>query len=444
METIRNFFNRVENNDEDFENVDWKIFDCEFQYFEKIDKGELNLFDNEPVEKENGNEKEQEKLSFKSLILEYSDFKSYLLREYTKRSKEHFYDVKYGKEREIFNEWFLVILDQIDRDYNSGNKEWIDNIKKVTEEKLKVLGPIQKKNKENPFLDKNKEKFGLISFDVIQTWQGNLDHTKKGDMGQDWDNNDFIEFDIKKVRELMDFTLNDVSDCLVIHFADLSEQKSKDKNVKNIFSSNSLSILAKRIVEEYSQVEVILGKSWLIDSPIGNKIGFNKYREYEKVTGKMDFWGQFINENGQIDDKRIQEFLRTGIPKYKVAEGFIKTEDFLKKYLPEDMRGLINLKKLTTESLENLKEIEEINKKLTDLFFELPLSVEENDKKVNEIVQNSKILTDYVKTEKGKIWLKLQLKSKEFNIDEVVNIIKDFNSHSDSFKKYETKQILIN
>jgi hypothetical protein len=215
--------------------------------------------------------------------------------------------------------------------------------------------------------------------------------------------------------------------------------------VSNIFSGQSLEKIACEIVDKYQYIKAIIGKSWLIDSPIGKRVGFTKY-DQDSTLRNGGFWGQFINEKGQINKERIKKFLETGEADYYVSMGFIKTEDFLRKYLPKDRRGWIKLENRTKEASEFIKDFndifKEINTKFTDLSFEDILL----------IMNRNIIFSNYLKTNEGKKILDMFKKTKELKVkslddlefegkDEIREKLKEFIKKSGSI--YINKEVFI-
>ncbi|HUC88771.1 MAG TPA: hypothetical protein VMR49_01940 [Candidatus Paceibacterota bacterium] len=401
MEKIQNAVSNIIESSRRFENPKDELLYYEFAYFEKIYKGVLKMPKEMAIE--------CEKDSFIELICRYSD-----LREETISRYEEIRGDYYNDNHKKFDEFFDVVCGEIENNYKSGNEKWKENIKNIIDQNLEKLGHKQEKLNNDSEIDKEGKRFGLIHVDLVS--DANLE-----------------EFGIKNGDE-----------CLSIHFKDLFNQKNKDQSINNIFSSNSLSKLAVGIIEEYPQVKAIIARSWLVDSPIGKRIGFNIFKKHKKIMNGMGFWGQFVNENGQVDKKRMQEFLKTGVPQYLPSEGFIKTEDFLKKYLPKDKRGVIKLKELTEESKENINDFENLKEKVNKDWRKL------SREELLSIFNDSKVISNYIKTEKGKIWLSAMTKAKESNIKpeelngfNMEDIRKDFRNYCEGIKKYVTKEIVI-
>lgn len=132
-----------------------------------------------------------------------------------------------------------------------------------------------------------------------------------------------------------------------------------EKNLGPGLIKNDLSIVAEYIVDVAPETRAVIGKSWLLDTPLADRLGFKRL-EGDPIAQTNDAtWAQFIDKNGQIDKKRFNEFLDTGELKYKGVRGYIKTEDFLKRYLPENRKGKINLKEVNEDRVEFWKNFDE-------------------------------------------------------------------------------------
>lgn len=415
METIQNTSENSLGNSRRIESLKEELLDYQFQYIEKIEKGELNeLIDEDSDKFKNEGEKNFEKgfkTSFEKKLFGYTNLNSNLWDECERRLKK--IDPKW------FGEWVKGIISQINNEYISGNKDWAKKAQNIIVENLNKVGPIIEESpeeKEKKEKEKNEKKIGLIHY--------NLEHTNL----------------------LNEFGINKNDDCLSIHIYDFFEQKGKDPSLSKFSLKDSFSKLAIRIVEKYPEVRVIIGRSWLLDSPIGKKMEFNIYKRHKEVMRHAGSWGQFITENGEINKEKMKKFLDTGIPEFFPVEGFIKVEDFLRKYLPPEKRGPIQLKELTEESKKNLDEANKMKERLNN---------EVNTMSKEEIISmfnESRIISEYIKTEKGKFLYSLILKAKELNTNienldmkgfEKDDLRKDFMEFLESLRKYQIKEVII-
>jgi hypothetical protein len=157
-----------------------------------------------------------------------------------------------------------------------------------------------------------------------------------------------IRFHSGKVWEKVKIEdLSGGDDLIHIH---LNPAFTENKDVKPNDIKEWLSQIAKAIVEKYPETRAVMGTSWLFSHPIMKRLGFkilppdNDASRYGSI-----FWDQLTDKNGQIDLNRLNFFQTHGKMPFEAASGYILVEDFLKKYLPNDMAQEITLKKLNPE-----------------------------------------------------------------------------------------------
>ncbi len=365
MEKIKNIIENKIDDSRHFESARQELLDYQFQYIEKIDRGDITTPEEDTDFDETNdyykfrkNFKEKLTNSFSKYLFDYTTLDNQLVEEYYKRvGKKDF-------NEEICNNWLQNIFNEIGIIYDSQDMEWRENVFSFIKEKINEIGPEKKDyNDEDEEKEKKEKNLGLIHFNVT------------------------------KEKKLSEYGLRPKDACLDVHLSDLYKQKEENSEIVNIFSGNSWSQLACDIVDKHPDIKAVIGRSWLIDSPLGQRIGFTKYGE-NKSLRNGSFWGQFIDENGKIKKEKIDKFLRTGQPDYFVSMGFIKVKDFLGKYLPDGRKGPVKLKDRTRESIifENEKEktIKEIEKRFNELSYE----------KINKLIMNS-VFSDFFKTSLG-------------------------------------------
>ena len=211
------------------------------------------------------------------------------------------------------------------------------------------------------------------------------------------------------------------SDCAVIHFRPAFQQKYKDGDEnKNIFSSKSLEILAEQIATDTNTIRYVLGRSWMIDTPIARKIGFHT----DSRNGKMfdlGFTSQFVDQNGQIDKSRVEYLLNHGIPPYVVSNGYIHVEEFLKKHLPEKLKQGVVLKK-ENPSFKHLNE--DVNRVREQILLQWEnLSAE----MILQTVKEAKIYNDFIQTDEGK-----KLAQLVFDVKNSGGTVQEFQNKADA------------
>lgn len=118
-----------------------------------------------------------------------------------------------------------------------------------------------------------------------------------------------------------------------IHVTPLAEQVEDNKiSAVNIFSQDSFRELATSIKENSPNAKYIIGRSWLMDTPIARRAGFSVADSSDVHPSGLMFWGQFIDQKGNVKEKEYADFLETGVAPHQVKLGYIKVADFLKKY----------------------------------------------------------------------------------------------------------------
>ena len=225
------------------------------------------------------------------------------------------------KFEEIKETIFKKIRSEYEKNNDISPKVIIDIIDSVVNE-LPVISEV-KTDESKEVIDKKPHQAGLINYGERM----------------------IKESDYAVPKEVLEkYNIDKKDSCIIIHLKALFKQKFDNKNSNNIFSSGSLKTLAQQIVSDYPDVRLILGKSWLMETPIAKKVGFNVYEKNSKLFGE-GFWGQFVDQNGQLNEERANYLLENGRPPFKVSEAYIPVEDFLKKYLPEEEKNSVVLKK---------------------------------------------------------------------------------------------------
>ncbi len=169
-----------------------------------------------------------------------------------------------------------------------------------------------------------------------------------------------IKFNPIKGDILGEYGFGAEDDFFEIHMEDAYKHPGKFglQEIKIEFSK-----IAELIVDKYSEARAVIGTSWLMSHPIMEKLGFH-ITDIKKDIG-MAHWVQFINKDGQIDTKKVEELLKTGKAPYEALLGYMPTEEFLQRYLPENRRGLVNLR-VVNEDNKEIKLFEEESIKLRE------------------------------------------------------------------------------
>lgn len=155
------------------------------------------------------------------------------------------------------------------------------------------------------------------------------------------------------------YHLNEYDNFVDLHLPILAVQKEYGQAQESWVEN--MQKIARKIVEEAPQTKWLLGKSWIINHPNASLIGFEKVHELQadKVTNDTPrvenpfkgatYWLQMVDKDGEIKHKYVDQLMKNGKLPYEVGFGRIDTVDFLKKFLPQEMRGNITLKVTTPE-----------------------------------------------------------------------------------------------
>lgn len=151
----------------------------------------------------------------------------------------------------------------------------------------------------------------------------------------------------KKYKDLEKIGFSKFDHFVEVHMEDF--YNTGEKNLGSELIINDLGVVAEHIIDKEPEVAAVIGKSWLLSTPIANRLGFRKIEDDVSKQNDFSTWLQFIDKNGQIDQKRFGEFLKTGEILYKSTKAYIPTEEFLKRYLPENRRGKVILKEVNKD-----------------------------------------------------------------------------------------------
>ena len=175
---------------------------------------------------------------------------------------------------------------------------------------------------------------------------------------------DIDNYDSGRWKDLKKYNFSSVDDFIEFHLRVVFET---GESIGGELLIKELGIIAEYIVDHKPETAAILGRSWLISTPIGKRLGFIKIEDEDEIVSENDAttWFQFIDEDGQINKKRFNTFVESGKLPFKSVRAYIPTEIFLRKFLPKERRGQeIILKEIDKDeeswSMEfraNLKEV---------------------------------------------------------------------------------------
>jgi len=127
----------------------------------------------------------------------------------------------------------------------------------------------------------------------------------------------------------------------------------------------------------------------------------------------------------------IEKFLKTGIPKYFVSDGFIKTEDFLKEHLPESKKGFVKLKEISPESKSLKEEVDMIIKTVKDNWMKLSFD------EIFSLIESNSFLSNFYKTEDGEKHKNMLREFKKSGLENMEDFLYDYRDDiNDKFNEY--------
>ena len=265
-----------------------KLFSLQIRYCEKLWKKEIPFPD--------GN---IEQMTFEEIMNRYSDISGEIHSAYIKRTGK----VPGFEEREEIEKISNRILLEIHRAHDSHPTTWESNILSIIENVMKTL-PENHTNQE--FKEKREvSRVGLLRYEVRSGLRG--------------------------LEGLAKNVMNEEDECIMIHLDPLYKQQALGVTES---LSESFQKLAEKITTEYPHIKAVIAESWIVDSSIGKRIGFHEFpSQFEDFYHGESFWGQFYDQNGEINQKRIDQFLNTGKAPFVVKGGYFTTNEFLGKYL---------------------------------------------------------------------------------------------------------------
>ena len=143
-------------------------------------------------------------------------------------------------------------------------------------------------------------------------------------------------------KELEKFGIDPEDETLELHLEEFFK-RGEQTGVRQA-ALKDLGRVAEIIIDQFPHVKAVTGFSWFFDHPLTKELGFQIVDVEDDSTGYGgSTWMQFIDRHGQINQKRVNQFLATGEFPMKAKLGFIPVVDFLKRYLPAERRGSVTL-----------------------------------------------------------------------------------------------------
>lgn len=185
---------------------------------------------------------------------------------------------------------------------------------------------------------------------VLALHEGMLEAESRNVAGLEPEHGGLMKSNLRRTNLLKDHGVSPDEELLQIHVGDMYAVKPGEalgpETMRRAFAD-----IAVSIVERYPQATVVYGDSWLMSHPIAKRLGFTRTDRTSHENGPH-VWKQFVSAGGGLDENRVRKLLETGKPPFEPRIGFMRTEDFLRRYLPPERRGRIELQEATPESTE--------------------------------------------------------------------------------------------
>ncbi len=157
-----------------------------------------------------------------------------------------------------------------------------------------------------------------------------------------------IEVDAeKKYQDLEKLGFSKFDHFIEVHVEDFYNTDQNSLGPELI--QHDFSLVAEQIIDKEPDTAAVIGKSWLLNTPLAGRLGFKQVEDNETKQNDFSTWLQFIDKNGEINQKRFNQFLKTEELPYKSTKAYILVEDFLRRYLPENRRGKVILKEVNSD-----------------------------------------------------------------------------------------------
>jgi len=284
--------------------------------FEKIEQ--ISLIYAEQKLKEN---KVGDNYKFSEAVREFTPIKNIILRPTFRL--EGFNPNDFKEKIDLFLEDFYEEVDHI-YGTNGFNLDLISSLVKSKKDSIKkYLGVVDLKE----YTGEEKEnRTKVLSFNEITNIEQDAE---------------------KRYKNLENLGFSKFDHFVEVHVNDF--YNTGEKNLGPELIKNDLALVAEYIIDKEPEAVAVIGKSWLLNTPVADLLGFKKIKDETTEQNDFSTWLQFIDKNGQIDQKRFNAFLKTGEPPFKSIKAYMLTGEFLQKYLPENRRGKVTLKEINKE-----------------------------------------------------------------------------------------------
>lgn len=188
--------------------------------------------------------------------------------------------------------------------------------------------------------------------------------------------------------------------------------------------TDSFRKVALDILEKYPQITTITGRSWLMSHPLAKRLGFEiiEQDKLEVALQHSSTWLQFIDREGQINSKKLEQFMKTGEIPLIPSIGQMQVEKFLGLYLPPDKKGKIKLKKIDVECWKKIDASGETANRMRTEWDKL------SESDLKDLVMGDEMFSEFFRVSKeGAEYLRLILeqKKKGLSLEQAAVILKE-------------------
>lgn len=361
--------------------------------FDQMESVELSYAENKFENQDAAGEK-----SFSKILEEETPIIESLVNKYNQQHNRQ-------KDESKQAEFKKALAKKIDKAFEVDDRR-LENVKNILDQVNVEIGEVK-------WRESKREKAGQLDFVAIDK------------------NNRHTSLEYLKERG---FSKDD--DLIEIHFPEVYKNEQAGLALGEI--KKSLSKLAVAIVKDYPATRGVVGTSWLMDHPIIQKLGFQVAKDLKMPQNNDSTWLQLVDKDGQINKTRLKQLRETGELPYQSRFGYITVEDFLKKYLPQELRGEVNLKQTDPEWVERNQRREKAVKDFKagwDDFLEKEQSVTEY---ISQFPEFAEIL-DKVGVKNDFILLMSEYKEKQLKYSDIAELSPSQLKQNidERFKEYE-------
>ena len=184
---------------------------------------------------------------------------------------------------------------------------------------------------------------------------------------------------------------------------------NKQGNERQHFNlEESFALLCDYLAEQDIVPSEIHAESWLMDTSIRERIGFEKisYVEFNREDGNLGLglWGQFVDEQGNLKEKELKYLFENNKPRYKLTTAKISFENLIKRYGQKYIGQTFE----TLDQEDYIKEKEKIEKETKEIGKYLREDLKEKGfEDFYNFVEYKNIWAEFIHTAEGKRLLEI-------------------------------------